>query len=107
MEIIAIISFYYGQSLDSGQATNCSTIAPPGHGLGATSAQEHAEAVQEYADVEHKHAEAEHWERTGHPGRHMRAPPLRVCAPPLCIPAPPLPVPALRWHPIRALEELF
>ena len=44
----------------SGQAAKCSRIAPPGHGLDATSGQEHAEAGQEYAEVEHKHAEAEH-----------------------------------------------
>ena len=52
--------FVFLQSLYSGQAAKCSRIAPPGHGLDATSGQEHAEAGQEYAEVEHKRAEAEH-----------------------------------------------
>ena len=49
----------FAQSIYSGYSAKCSRMAHPGHGLDATSGQEHAEAGQEYAKVEHKHAEME------------------------------------------------
>ena len=103
MQITGILRFNFGQSLYSGQAATCSRIAPSGHGLHATSGQEHAEPGQEYVDLEHKHA-----------GCTVRAPHCRICAPPLLgyasllrIPAPPLWVPALRWRTNCALGVLL
>ena len=53
-QIICILIYFY-----SGQVAKCSRIAPPGHGLDATSWQEQAEAGQGYAEVEHNHTEEE------------------------------------------------
>ena len=65
MQIIVIFSLNFGQSLYSGQAAKCSKITLPGHGLDATSGQEHAEAGQEHAEAGQKYAEGEHKQAEG------------------------------------------
>ena len=121
MQIFGIFYLNFWQSLYLGQAANCSRIAPPGHGLDATSGQELDKAGTCSAGAGLRRCGAQirrggaQIQRPGCPGRDfpwcIRAPPLLVCAPSLCIPAPPLCVPtlvqSLSWGCyFRALESL-